>query len=65
MLTSTHLAAYDSDGEVIFEPPPRVLGIDCTTQRCQLTFFDHLDIATGEADVFPGDEQPDEPARVQ
>lgn len=51
MRISAHLAAYGDDDDVIYEPARRILGIDLAAQHCTLKFFDHVDPATGEAEI--------------
>ncbi len=58
MRMSTHLAAYGDDDDVIYEPPRRILGIDLAAQYCFLKFFDHVDPATGEAEIYTAIEPP-------
>jgi hypothetical protein len=52
MRMSTHIAAYDDDDDVIYEPPRRILRIDIVAECCFLTFFDHADTSTSEADIY-------------
>lgn len=58
MRMSTHIAAYGSGDDVIYEPPQRILGIDLVGQCCFLKFFDHVDQVTGEADIYTVPEPP-------
>jgi hypothetical protein len=58
MRMSTHIAAYGTEDDVIYEPPHRVLGIDLVAGYCFLKSFDHVDPATGEVQIYPATEPP-------